>query len=69
MRYVLYERSGCLRDRTVKRPTIARTRSYRSGAEEAPDAKNNIGAVAEAAEQTKSARRAVRLVPLMCVKR
>ena len=50
------------------RGVLIRTRSYRGVAEEAPGAYKDVGAVAEAAEQAKLARRVARLVPLLCVK-
>ena len=55
-------------DELRKRGVLIRTRSYRGVAEEAPGAYKDVGAVAEAAEQTKLARRVARLVPLICVK-
>ena len=55
-------------DELHKRGVLIRTRSYRGVAEEAPGAYKDVGAVAEAAEQTKLARRVARLVPLICVK-
>jgi tRNA-splicing ligase RtcB len=55
-------------DELRERGVLIRTRSYRGVAEEAPGAYKDVGAVAEAAEQVKLARRVARLVPLICVK-
>jgi tRNA-splicing ligase RtcB len=55
-------------DELHRRGVLIRTRSYRGVAEEAPGAYKDVGAVAEAAEQARLARRVARLVPLICVK-
>ena len=55
-------------DELRARGILIRSRSYRGVAEEAPGAYKDVGAVAEAAEQAKLARRVARLVPLICVK-
>ena len=55
-------------DELRARGILIRSRSYRGVAEEAPGAYKDVGAVVEAAEQAKLARRVARLVPLICVK-
>jgi tRNA-splicing ligase RtcB len=55
-------------DQLQDQGVLIRTRSYRGVAEEAPGAYKDVAAVAEAAEQTRLARRVARLVPLICVK-